>query len=54
MIYDYARIEPEVVVGILHKNMEDLKRFAREIIQHLDTREANFESEKKDEDLPSA
>jgi len=35
IVHDYARIEPEVVVGILQKNVEDLKSFSREIIQHL-------------------
>lgn len=35
IVHDYARIEPEVVVGILQKNVEDFKMFSREIIQHL-------------------
>ena len=35
IVHDYARIEPEVVVGILHKNGADLKRFSKEILQYL-------------------
>lgn len=35
IVHDYARIEPEVVVGILHKNVADLKRFSKEILQYL-------------------
>lgn len=35
IVHDYARIEPEVVVGILKKNIEDLKLFSREILQYI-------------------
>ena len=35
IVHDYARIEPEVVVGILQKDIEDVKNFSREIIQYL-------------------
>jgi len=34
IVHDYARIELEVV-GILKKNVEDLKRFSREILQYI-------------------
>ncbi len=35
IVHDYARIDPEVVVGILHKNLRDLKSFSGEILQYL-------------------
>lgn len=35
IFHDYARIEPEAVVGILRKDVEDLKRFSREILLYL-------------------
>ena len=35
IVHDYARIEPEVVVGILRKDVEDLKCFSREILLYL-------------------
>ena len=35
IVHDYARIEPEVIVGILKKNVEDLKQFSREILQFI-------------------
>ena len=35
--HDYARIEPEIVLGILRKDIGDFKKFAREIIGYLDT-----------------
>ena len=35
IVHDYARIEPEVVVGILRKNTADLKSFSQEIIAYL-------------------
>ena len=37
IVHDYARIDPEIVVGILQKNLEDLKSFSREILQYLDS-----------------
>lgn len=37
VVHDYARIEPEVVLGILRKDIGDFKKFAREIIGYLDT-----------------
>jgi uncharacterized protein YutE (UPF0331/DUF86 family) len=36
IVHDYARIEPEVVIGILRNGIEDLKRFSREIILYLE------------------
>lgn len=35
IVHDYARIDPEVMVGILRKNLNDLKSFSREILQYL-------------------
>lgn len=35
IVHDYARIDPEVMVGILRKNINDLKSFSREILQYL-------------------
>jgi uncharacterized protein YutE (UPF0331/DUF86 family) len=35
IVHDYARIDPEIVVGILQKNLQDLKNFSREILQYL-------------------
>ena len=32
VVHDYARIDPEIVVGILRKLLDDFKRFAKEII----------------------
>ena len=32
VVHDYARIDPEIVVSILRKNLDDFKRFANEII----------------------
>jgi len=37
IVHDYARIDPEVVIGILRKNIDDIKGFSREIIRHLDS-----------------
>jgi uncharacterized protein YutE (UPF0331/DUF86 family) len=36
IVHDYARIEPEIVIVILKRDIADLKRFGREIIQYLD------------------
>jgi uncharacterized protein YutE (UPF0331/DUF86 family) len=36
VVHDYTRIDPEIVVGILRKNLADFKRFAREILNFLD------------------
>jgi uncharacterized protein YutE (UPF0331/DUF86 family) len=32
VVHDYARIDPEIVIGILNRDMDDLKRFAGEVI----------------------
>ncbi len=37
IVHDYARIEPEVVLGILKINLSDFNPFAREIITYMDT-----------------
>jgi uncharacterized protein YutE (UPF0331/DUF86 family) len=37
VVHDYARIEPEVVLGILKINLSDFNHFAREIITYMDT-----------------
>ena len=39
VVHDYARIEPEIVLGILKKDVGDFKSFAREIIHYMDTQE---------------
>ncbi len=36
IVHDYARIDPEIVVGILHRNVDDFRRFSKDIIQFLD------------------
>ena len=36
VVHDYARIDPEIVIGILSKNLRDLKSFAKEIFQYMD------------------
>lgn len=36
VVHDYVRIDPEIVVGILRKNLVDLKRFAHEILYFID------------------
>jgi uncharacterized protein YutE (UPF0331/DUF86 family) len=37
IVYDYARIEPEIVIDILKKDIEDFKHFAQQIIRYLDS-----------------
>jgi len=37
IVHDYARIEPEIVIGILKKDIEDFKQFAQQIIRYLDS-----------------
>jgi len=37
VVHDYARIDPEIVVGILKKDVTDFKRFGKEILQYIDT-----------------
>jgi len=38
VVHDYARIDPEVVVGILRKNMIDFVRFSAEVLRYLDVK----------------
>lgn len=35
VVHDYARIDPEIVVGILHRDVEDFNRFAAEILDYI-------------------
>ncbi len=35
LVHDYARIDPEIVIAILHRNVDDLKKFASEILVFL-------------------
>jgi uncharacterized protein YutE (UPF0331/DUF86 family) len=35
IVHDYARIEPEIIIGILQLNTDDLKRYGQEIIAYL-------------------
>ena len=37
VVHDYARIDPEIVIGILKKDLNDFNMFAREILHYLDT-----------------
>ena len=37
IVHDYARIDPEIVLGILKRDVNDLKHFAQEIIHYLKT-----------------
>ena len=36
LVHDYARIDPEIVINILKKDLHDFNAFAREILQYLD------------------
>lgn len=36
IVHDYARIEPEIVIGILKKDIQDFKQFAQQIIRYMD------------------
>ena len=37
VVHDYARIDPEIVIGILKKDLNDFNKFAREILQYMDS-----------------
>ena len=37
VVHDYARIDPEIVIGILKKDLRDFTALASEIIRFLDT-----------------
>ena len=36
VVHDYTRIDPEIVIGILKKNLIDFRRFASEVIRFVD------------------
>ncbi len=36
VVHDYSRIDPEIVIGILKKNLGDFKHFAKEVLQFVD------------------
>lgn len=36
IVHDYARIDPEIVVGILHRKVDDFRKFSKEILQFMD------------------
>jgi len=38
VVYNYARIDPEIVLGILRHDSDDLRRFAAEVLDYLATR----------------
>ena len=42
VVHDYARIDPEIVICILRKNLTDFKTYAREIIEFIDQIEKNI------------
>jgi uncharacterized protein YutE (UPF0331/DUF86 family) len=35
VVHDYTRIDPEIVIGILRRDVDDLKKFAAEILDFL-------------------
>jgi uncharacterized protein YutE (UPF0331/DUF86 family) len=37
IVHDYARIKPEVIIGIIEEDIEDFKQFAQQIIRYLDS-----------------
>jgi uncharacterized protein YutE (UPF0331/DUF86 family) len=37
VVHDYARIDPEIVIGILKKDLNDFNMFAREVLHFIDT-----------------
>lgn len=36
VVHDYARIDPEIVIGILHSGVDDFKAFSNEILSFMD------------------
>ena len=36
VVHDYARIDPEIVIGIIRNNLSDFKAYAREMIRFID------------------
>jgi len=45
VVHDYARIDPEIVIGILRKNLTDFKVYACEILCFIDQIESNEKAE---------
>lgn len=39
VVHDYTRIDPEIVISILQRDVGDFKRFAREILQYIDLKD---------------
>ena len=35
VVHDYTRIDPEIVIGILHKDIDDLNNFSREVLDRF-------------------
>ena len=35
VIYQYEKIDPRIVVAILHKNLPDFERYKKAILQYL-------------------
>ena len=44
IVHDYARIDPEIVVGILKNNLNDFKGFAKDILRHMDVQDVQHTS----------
>ncbi len=38
MVHHYDKIEPDIVVGILHKNLKDFEKFETSVIRYLKER----------------
>ena len=36
VVHDYTRIDPGIVVGILNRNLDDFRSFARDVLLYLD------------------
>ena len=45
VVHDYARIDPDIVIGILRKNLTDFKVYACEILCFIDQIESNEKAE---------
>ena len=37
IVHDYARVEAEIVIGILRRDLGDFRQFAQEIFRYMDT-----------------
>jgi len=40
VVHDYARIDPGIVVGILKNDLNDLKCYAKEVLEYIDAENA--------------